>query len=96
MAFKTFQIFKIQGLIFFLSCNNTDKAKLKMELEVLGRMLSLKWHIRDDIKDVHHDVSEPKSKFNPHNRDAVMELYLSGFVVKVVIKSADEGLAVVM
>ena len=33
-----------KGLNFVPTCNNIDKAKLKMELEAFGRMLRLKWH----------------------------------------------------
>ena len=33
-----------------------DKAKLKMELEAFGRMLRLKWHFRNENKDIHRDM----------------------------------------
>ena len=48
-----------------------------MELEAFGRMLRLKWHFRNENKDIHRDMFKPKSKFNPHNKDAAIELYLS-------------------
>ena len=57
--------------------NNIDKAKLKMELEAFGRMLRLKWHFRNENKDIHRDMFKPKSKFNLRNKDAAIELYLS-------------------
>ena len=37
----------LEGLHFVPTCNNIDKAKLKMELEAFGRMLRLKWHFRN-------------------------------------------------
>ena len=48
-----------------------------MELEAFGRMLRLKWHFRNENKDIHRDMFKPKSKFNPRNKDAAIELYLS-------------------
>ena len=53
---------------FVSTCNNADKAKLKMELEAFGRMLRLKWHLRNENKDIHRDMFKPKSKFNPRNK----------------------------
>ena len=52
-----------KGLNFVPTCNNIDKAKLKMELEAFGRMLRLKWHFRNENKDIHRDMFKPKSKF---------------------------------
>ena len=65
-------------------CNNIDKSKFKMELEVFDRMLRLKWHFRNENKDIHRDMFKPKSKFNPRNKDATMELYLSSLEEKLV------------
>ena len=45
---------------------------LKMELEVFGKMLCLKWH-----KDIHRDKFNPKSKVNLCNKGGAIELYLS-------------------
>ena len=42
-----------KGLNFVPTCNNKDKAKLKMELEAFGGMLRLKWHFRNENKDIH-------------------------------------------
>ena len=95
-----------------------------MELEAFGRMLRLKWHFRNENKDIHRDMFKPKSKINPRNKDAAIELYLSRLEEKlikvevpkdkfnnlvvngklydlkndisIVIKSADEGSAVVL
>ena len=39
----------LKGLNFVLTCSNVYKANIKMELEVFGRMLSLKWHFRNEI-----------------------------------------------
>ena len=54
-----------------------------MELEAFGRMLRLKWHFRHENKDIHRDMFKPKSKFNPRNKDAAIELYLSSLEEKL-------------
>ena len=48
-----------------------------MELEVFGRMLSLKWHFRNENKNIHRDMFKPKSKVNPRNKGGATELYFS-------------------
>ena len=50
-----------KGLKFVLTCNNTDKAKFKMELGAFGRMLLLKWHFRNENNDIHRDMFKPRS-----------------------------------
>ena len=72
-----------KGLNFVPTYNNIDKAKLKMELEDFGRMLRLKWHFRNENKDIHQDMFKPKSKFNPRNLDAAIELYLGSLDEKL-------------
>ena len=37
-----------KGLNFIPTSNTKDKAKLKTELEALGRKLRLKWHFRNE------------------------------------------------
>ena len=54
-----------------------------MELEAFGRMLCLKWHFRNENKDIHRDMFKPKSKVNPRNKDADIELYLSSLKEKL-------------
>ena len=66
-----------KGLNFFPTCNNIDKAKLKMNLEAFGRILRLKWHFRNENKGIYRDIFKSKSKFNTRNKDAAIELYLS-------------------
>ena len=73
----------LKGLNFVPTCNNIDKAKLKMELEAFGRMLRLKWHFRNENKDIHRDMFKLKCKFNPCNKDAAIELYLSSLEEKL-------------
>ena len=46
-------------------------------------MLRLKWHFRNENKDIHRGMSKPKSKFNPRNKDAAIELYLSSLEEKL-------------
>ena len=72
-----------KGLKFVLTCNNIDKAKFKMELEAFGRMVLLKWHFRNENKDIHRDMFKPRSKFNPRHKDAAIELYFSSLEEKL-------------
>ena len=72
-----------KGLNFVPTCNNIDKAKLKMELEAFGRMLRLKWHFRNENKDIHRDMFKSMSKFNHRHKDATMELCLSSLEEKL-------------
>ena len=53
------------------------KVKLKMGLKAFGRMLCLKWHFCNENKDIHRDMSKPKSKVNSRNKDEAVELYLN-------------------
>ena len=64
-------------LNFALTSNKIDKAKLKMELEALGRILQLKWHFRNEENEFDLDQFKLKSSFNPHNKDAAIEIYMS-------------------
>ena len=66
-----------KGLKFIPTSNTIDKAKLKIELEAFGRMLRLKWFFRNDEKEFNPDKFKPKSTFNPRNKDAAIEIYLS-------------------
>ena len=65
------------------TCNNIDKAKLKMEPEAFNRMLRLKWHFPNENKDIHRDMFKTKSKFDPGNKVAAIELYLSSLEEKL-------------
>ena len=66
-----------KGLKFIPTSNTIDKAKLKIELEAIGRMLRLKWFFRDDEKKFNPDKFKPKSTSKPRNKDAAIEIYLS-------------------
>ena len=35
---------------------------------------TLKWHFRNENKDIHRDMFKLKSKFNTRNKDAAIEL----------------------
>ena len=70
-------------LNFVPTCSNIYKAKLKMGLEVFGRMLCLKWHFRNENKDIHRDMFKPKSKVNPRNKGGAIEIYLSSLEEKL-------------
>ena len=73
----------LKGLNFVLTCNNIYKAKFKKELEVFGRMLSFKWHFRNENKDIHCDMFKPKSKVNPCNKGGAIEIHLSSLEEKL-------------
>ena len=62
-----------------------------MELKAFGRMLCLKWHFRNENKDIHRDMFKSKSKFNPHNKGAVIELYLSSLEEKLMKVEIPKG-----
>ena len=66
-----------KGLKFVPTANKIDQAKLKRELEEYGRKLRLMWHFRNDERPFCKHRFKPKSTFNPTNRDAVIETYLS-------------------
>ena len=72
-----------KGLKFVPTSNHINKAKLKMELEAYGRMLRLKWYFRNDEKEFDRNKFKPKSTFNPRNKDAAIEIYLSSLEEKV-------------
>ena len=50
-----------KGLNFIPTCNKVDVARLKLELEEFGRMLRLKWHFRDDKRDIPINPFKTKS-----------------------------------
>ena len=66
-----------KGLNFVPTSNTKDKAKLKTELEVFGRILRLKWHFRNEETEFDLDQFKSKSTFNLRNKDAVTEVYMS-------------------
>ena len=68
-----------KGLKFIPASNTINKAKLKVELEVFGRMLRLKWFFRDHEKEFNPDKIKPKSTFK-----STFELYLSSLEKKLI------------
>ena len=48
-----------KGLNFVPTSNTIDKAKLKTELEALGRILRLKWHFRNEENEFNLDQFKP-------------------------------------
>ena len=45
-------------------------------------MLHLKWHFRNDEKQFDQNNFKPKSIFDPRNKDAAIEIYLSSLEEK--------------
>ena len=70
-------------LNFVPTSNTIDKAKLKTELETLGRVLRLKWHFRNEENEFELDQFKPKSTFNPCNKDATAEVSMSSLEEKL-------------
>ena len=66
-----------KGLQFVLTPKNINLSKIKEELEIFGRKLRLEWYFRNDERDLITNPFKKKSKFNPKNKDAAIELYLS-------------------
>ena len=82
-----------KGLNFVPTSNTVDKAKLKMELEALGRILRLKWHFRNEENVFDLDQFKPKSTFNPRNKDAAIEVYMTSLeekLMKIEIPSKEQ------
>ena len=73
-----------KGLKFVPTPNKIDKAKLKQELEVFRRKLRLIWHFQNDerIFDCNKKFW-PKSRFNPKNKDVIIETYLTSLEDKL-------------
>ena len=72
-----------KGLNFVPTSNTIDKAKLKTELEALGRILRLKWHFRNEENEFDLDQFKPKSTLKPRNKDAAIEVYMSSLEEKL-------------
>ena len=66
-----------EGLKFFPTANKIGRAKFKTYLEQYERKLQLMWHFRNDGKPFPYEKFRPKSKFNPQNKDTVIETYRS-------------------
>ena len=66
-----------KGLKFCPTPNSVDKWDIKEDLEKFGRILRLKWYYRNDKQTFDPNPLWPRSKFNPSNTDAAIELYLS-------------------
>ena len=54
-----------------------------MELEAYGRILRLKWYFRNDEKEFDRNKFKIKSTFNPGNKNAAIEIYLSSLEEKL-------------
>ena len=72
-----------KGLDFIPTCNKVDVARLKLELEQFGRIIRLKWHFRNDKRDIPINPFKTKSTFNPRNKGTTIEIYLSSLEEKL-------------
>ena len=72
-----------KGLNFVPTSNTIDKAKVKRKLEALVRILRLTWHFRNEENEFDLDQFKPKSTFNPRNKDATIEVYMSSLEEKL-------------
>ena len=70
-------------LKFVPTSNHINQVKLKLELEAYDRMLHLKWYFRNDEKEFGRNKFKPQSTFNPRNKDAAIEIYLSSLEEKL-------------
>ena len=64
-------------LKFVPTANKIGQANLKRELEEYGKKLRLMWPSRNDEQPFSQDRVKHKSTYNPKNKDAVTETYLS-------------------
>ena len=53
-------------------------------------MLHLKWHFRDDKRDIPINTLKTKSTFNPRNKDAATEICLSILEEKLLKKEVSK------
>ena len=60
--------FSSKGPNFIAACKKIDVARLKLELEQFGTKLRLKWHFRNDKRDIPINPLKTKSSFNPRIR----------------------------
>ena len=70
-----------KGLNFVSTCNTIEKAKLKTELEALGRIL--KRHFRNEENKFDLDQFEPKSTLNLSNIVAAIEVEMRSLEEKL-------------
>ena len=66
-----------KSLKFDPSANKIERTKMKRKLEEYGRKLPLIRHFRNDKRTFSTDKFRPQSSFNPRNKDAIIETYLS-------------------
>ena len=66
-----------KGLKFVPTPSSVNKARIKEELEIFCRKLRLKWHFRNDEREITINPFQKKSKFTPKRSDAAIEIYLS-------------------
>ena len=66
-----------KGLNVMPTCNKVDVGRLKLELKQFGRMLPL------NKRDAPINPFKTKSTFNPRNKDAAIEIYLSSLEEKL-------------
>ena len=71
-----------KGLNFVPTPNTIEKAKLKTELNRQNIKIK-KWHLRNEENEFDLDQFKPKSTFNPCNKDAAIEVYMSSFEEKL-------------
>ena len=76
--------FLSKGFNFIPTCNKVDAAMLKLELEQFGGILRLKWHFRNEKRNVPINPFKTKSTLiHPRNKDAAIEIYLTSLEEKL-------------
>ena len=78
-----------KGLKFVVTPKELDYSQIKIDLENFGRRLTLKWHFRESEEFSEHPSFRPRSKFNPRNKDAAIELYISKLEEEIMKISAN-------
>ena len=73
-----------KGFKFVPTLNRIGKAKLKQDLDIFGRKLRLMWHFRKDEGTFDCNKKfRSKSRFNPKNKNVIIETYLSSLEEKL-------------
>ena len=78
-----------KGLKFVVTPKELDYSQIKIDLENFGRRLRLKWHFRESEDFSEYPSFRPRSKFNPRNKDAAIELYISKLEEEIMKISAN-------
>ena len=80
-----------KGLTFSPTPRDINISEIKQDLETFGRKLRLKWHFREEEEEFTNNPFKKRSNFNPRNKDASIEIYLSRIEEEILSIIQDGG-----